>query len=101
MKRKTCFIVVLIMIIVVVVLVLSVCLRNTSKERYFNWDFDDLADNYYDCKATKQKPGEYQNWDFDDLPETCRCKIASSTAEKEFGNVPHFGGTPNISQVWL
>jgi hypothetical protein len=47
--------------------------------------------------------GNYQkeNWDFDDFPDLCKRKIKKMDEERAFANTPHFGGTPNNSQVWM
>jgi hypothetical protein len=43
----------------------------------------------------------YQNWDFDDFPRMCKCKLEETNEALAFANTPHFGGTPNNSQVWM
>ena len=43
----------------------------------------------------------YQKWDFDDFPQMCKCKLKESNEALAFANTPHFGGTPNNSQVWM
>lgn len=42
-----------------------------------------------------------EEWDFDDFPELCRRKIKKTEEALAFANTPHFGGTPNNSQVWM
>lgn len=42
-----------------------------------------------------------EDWDFDDFPDLCRRKLKKEEKELEFINTPHFGGTPNNSQVWM
>lgn len=42
-----------------------------------------------------------ENWDFDDFPDLCKRKIKKMDEERAFANTPHFGGTPNNSQVWM
>lgn len=42
-----------------------------------------------------------ENWDFYDFPDMCKRKLKKSNEELEFANTPHFGGTPNNSQVWM
>ena len=44
---------------------------------------------------------KYQNWDFDDFPHMCKCKLEETNEALAFANTPHFGGTPNNSQVWM
>jgi len=42
------------------------------------------------------------NWDFMDLPDMCGgCKGGCNRQEEVLENSPHFGGTPNNSQVWF
>jgi hypothetical protein len=43
----------------------------------------------------------YQNWDFDDFPRMCKRKLEQTNEALAFANTPHFGGTPNNSQVWM
>lgn len=40
-------------------------------------------------------------WDFDDFPDMCKRKMKQTEKDLEFANTPHFGGTPNNSQVWM
>jgi hypothetical protein len=42
-----------------------------------------------------------EEWDFDDFPEMCRRKLKKTEEDLAFANTPHFGGTPNNSQVWM
>ena len=49
----------------------------------------------------KHEDWKYQAWDFDDFPSMCRCKLKKTNEELAFANTPHFGGTPNNSQVWM
>lgn len=44
---------------------------------------------------------EKENWDYDDFPDLCKRKIKKMDEERAFANTPHFGGTPNNSQVWM
>lgn len=44
---------------------------------------------------------QYSNWDYDDMPAMCKCKLKKANEALEFANTPHFGGTPNNSQVWM
>lgn len=44
---------------------------------------------------------KYQNWDFTDFPRMCKCKLEETNEALAFANTPHFGGTPNNSQVWM
>ena len=44
---------------------------------------------------------KYQKWDFDDFPRMCKCKLEETNEALAFANTPHFGGTPNNSQVWM
>lgn len=44
---------------------------------------------------------QYSNWDFDDMPAMCKRKLQRANEAMEFANTPHFGGTPNNSQVWM
>lgn len=63
----------------IMMVVIGVCVvRNCQKE---NW--------------------RYQNWDFDDFPRMCQCKLKETNEALAFANTPHFGGTPNNSQVWM
>lgn len=41
------------------------------------------------------------NWDFDDFPDMCKRKMKKTEEDLAFANTPHFGGTPNNSQVWM
>ena len=50
---------------------------------------------------TKKEEWRYQNWDFDDFPSMCRSKMRRDNEEMLLANTPHFGGTPNNSQVWM
>lgn len=43
----------------------------------------------------------YQKWDFDDFPCMCKRKLKETNEALAFANTPHFGGTPNNSQVWM
>jgi len=49
----------------------------------------------------KRENWKYQNWDFDDFPRMCKCKLEETNEALAFANTPHFGGTPNNSQVWM
>lgn len=42
-----------------------------------------------------------RNWDFDDFPCLCKRKLKETNEALAFANTPHFGGTPNNSQVWM
>jgi hypothetical protein len=44
---------------------------------------------------------EHYGWDFDDFPDMCKKKLKKTEEELAFANTPHFGGTPNNSQVWM
>lgn len=44
---------------------------------------------------------KYQKWDFDDFPCMCKRKLDETNEALAFANTPHFGGTPNNSQVWM
>lgn len=44
---------------------------------------------------------ETWGWDFDDFPDMCKRKLKKTEEELAFANTPHFGGTPNNSQVWM
>ena len=44
---------------------------------------------------------KYQRWDFDDFPCMCKRKLEETNEALAFANTPHFGGTPNNSQVWM
>lgn len=44
---------------------------------------------------------EHYGWDFDDFPDMCKRKMKITEKALEFANTPHFGGTPNNSQVWM
>ena len=44
---------------------------------------------------------KYQKWDFDDFPCMCKRKLEETNEALAFANTPHFGGTPNNSQVWI
>lgn len=50
------------------------------------------------CQKEKWR---YGNWDFDDFPLLCKRKVEETEKELQFANTPHFGGTPNNSQVWM
>lgn len=52
-------------------------------------------------KSTTVENWNYQNWDFDDFPSLCKRKLKETDEELAFANTPHFGGTPNNSQVWM
>lgn len=48
-----------------------------------------------------RKPWAEENWDFDDFPDMCKRKLKKTEEALAFANTPHFGGTPNNSQVWM
>lgn len=48
-----------------------------------------------------RKPWAEEKWDFDDFPEMCKRKMKKTEEALAFANTPHFGGTPNNSQVWM
>ena len=49
----------------------------------------------------QQEEWRHGNWDFDDFPYLCKRKLKTTNEALEFANTPHFGGTPNNSQVWM
>lgn len=52
--------------------------------------------------AVPQKENwQRRNWDFDDFPCLCKRKLQETNEALAFANTPHFGGTPNNSQVWM
>lgn len=52
-------------------------------------------------KTNVEENWNYQNWDFDDFPTFCKRKLKETDEALAFANTPHFGGTPNNSQVWM
>lgn len=49
----------------------------------------------------QQEEWRHGNWDFDDFPYLCKRKLKQTDEALAFANTPHFGGTPNNSQVWM
>lgn len=52
-------------------------------------------------KHWQQEDWRYGRWDFDDFPMMCKRKLKQTDEALQFANTPHFGGTPNNSQVWM